>query len=301
MIVPTILRIATLLLFTGRAWQHLFWDAPLRTLLWDQQWMEGIILFLRGGTWQEYVTSAQADHAIQMISLGFGIFYSLMAVFTLFVSEKQKGVTWLYIIASLALTFLAFLYCKEKFFQLGQFFEYTIQFLLPVVFIYVVNGKIQRSRIELFLKIAIALTFSSHGLYAIGVYPRPGAFIDMVINILHTSEAGAIRFLNIAGVLDFLVSIAIFIPRISRAALIYAVIWGGLTALARVWANFYWSFPLESLHQHLYETIYRLPHMLVPLAVLYLSFPGLSIFRIVRSRRSALDEHTIEVANQMNE
>ena len=300
MIVPKILKTATILLFAGRAWQHLFWDAPLRALLWDQQWMEGIILFLRGETWQEYVTSPEADHSIQMISFGFGIFYSFMAVFTLFVSEKMKRVTWLYVIASFALTFLAFLYYKEKFFHIGQFFEYTIQFLLPVTFMYVVNGKIQRVRIELVLKIAIALTFSSHGLYAIGVYPRPGAFIDMVINILHTSEAGAIRFLNIVGVLDFLVSIAIFIPRVSRVALIYAVIWGGLTALARVWANFYWSFPLESLHQHLYETIYRLPHMLVPLAVLYLSFPGFSIFRIMRSRRFALDEE-MQIANQMNE
>lgn len=285
-IVVNILKAATFFLFVGRAWQHLFWDAPLRALLWDQQWMEGIILFLRGGTWQEYVTSEQADQSIQMINFGFGVFYSLMAVFTLFVSEKIKRVRWLYVIATITLTFLAFLYSKEKFFHIGQFFEYAIQFMLPVVFIYVVAGKIQRSGIELILKIAIALTFSSHGLYAIGIYPRPGVFIDMVINILHTSEAGAIKFLNIAGVLDFLLSIAIFIPRISKAALIYAVIWGFLTALARVWANFYWSFPLESLHQHLYEMIYRLPHMLVPLAVLYLSFPGFSIFRAVRSRSS---------------
>lgn len=276
MIVPTVLKIATFLLFAGRAWQHLFWDAPYRALLWDQKWMEGIILLLREGTWQEYVTSESADHAIQMITVGFGVFYSIMAIFTLFVSKSMKRARWLYIIATAALTFLALLYSKEKFFHIGQFFEYAIQFMLPVIFIYVITGKTERSRVGLILKTAIALTFFSHGLYAIGAYPRPGAFIDMVINIFHVSEAVAIQFLNIAGILDFLVAIAIFIPRLSRVALIYAIVWGGLTALARTWANFYWSFPLDSLHQNLYETLYRLPHMLVPLAALYLSYPARS-------------------------
>ena len=103
-------------------------------------------------------------------------------------------------------------------------------------------------------------------------------FVDMVINIFQFSEVHAKLFLKIAGVLDFLVAILIFIPRISTYALLYAALWGGLTALARTWANFYWSFPLESLHQHLYETIYRLPHMLVPLAALCITAPRFGRF-----------------------
>jgi len=269
-----LLRIATVLLFAGRAWQHLFWDAPFRALFWDQQIMEGLVLFLRGGTWQEYATSENMDVFIRWVTKGVGIFYLLMAVLTVFVTGRTKKVAWLYVLSSVFLAFLAFLYSKEKFYHIGQFLEYAIQFLLPVVFLYSIKGRLEIPKLPLLLKIAIALTFSAHGLYAIGFYPQPGVFVDMVINIFHISEAHAKLFLKIAGVLDFLVAVLVFIPRISKYALFYAVLWGGLTALARTWANFYWSFPLESLHQHLYETIYRTPHMLVPLAALLITAPG---------------------------
>ena len=94
--VNTLLRIAAVLLFAGRAWQHLFWDAPFRTLLWDQQIMEGLVLWIRGGTWQEYATSEKTDLFIGWVTRGFGAFYSLMAVLTIFVSRKAKNISWLY-------------------------------------------------------------------------------------------------------------------------------------------------------------------------------------------------------------
>lgn len=268
------LRVAAFFLFAGRAWQHLFWDAPFRALLWDQKIMEGWIAWITGGTWQAYVTSEKADHFIQWITIGFGIFYTLMAVMTLFVTERWKKVAWLYIVSSVSLAFLAFLYSKEKFYHVGQFFEYSIQFLLPLFFILAATRKAELPKLSPGLKIAIALTFTSHGLYAIGAYPQPGVFVDMVIHIFHCSESFAKTFLKIAGVLDFVVSVTIFIPRLARISLLYAAAWGGLTALARTWANFYIDFPLESLHQNVYETLYRLPHMLVPLAALWISYPG---------------------------
>jgi hypothetical protein len=270
-LVHNTLRLATFLLFAGRAWQHLFWDAPFRTLLWDQNVMENLVLFLRGGTWQEYVTSAATDRFIEYTIIGFGVFYALMALLTLFLRGKYLAkFTWLYFIASACLVFLAFLYSKEKFFHIGQFFEYAIQFSLPLLFCYSLTQRIQPSKLLLYLKITIAFTFSAHGLYAIGYYPQPGVFVDMLINSLHFSEFAAHSFLIVAGVLDFVIAVAIFFPRVARYFLVYAAIWGGLTALARTWANFYWDFPLDSLHQNLYETVYRLPHMLVPLAALFI-------------------------------
>lgn len=269
-IVNKVLRLATFVLFAGRAWQHLFWDAPFRALLWDKETMESLVLFFRGGTWQEYVTSASADHFIQSLVIGFGIFYALMAIITLFIKKHSRLFFGLYILSSLALLFLAFLYSKEKFYHIGQFLEYAIQFMLPLFFYFHLTKKIKAERLVLFLKITIALTFSAHGLYAIGYYPQPGVFVDMLINIFSMEEATAKSILQIAGILDFVISITIFIPRLSNYSLIYAAFWGGLTALARTWANFYIDFPLDSLHQNLYETIYRLPHMLVPLAALFI-------------------------------
>jgi hypothetical protein len=271
-LVQYFLRFATFFLFIGRAWQHLFWDAPFRALLWDKDIMESLVLTIRGGTWQEFVTSESTDHFIQNIIIGFGIFYAFMAILTLFIQKRSKLFSWLYILSSLSLAFLAFLYCKEKFYHAGQFLEYAIQFFLPLFFYYNLTGKISPARLLLFLKIAIALTFTAHGLYAVGYYPQPGVFMDMLINILPINEVTAKQILIVAGILDFVISIAIFIPRLAKYALFYAAIWGGLTALARVWANFYLAFPLDSLHQNLYETLYRLPHMLVPLAAFFILY-----------------------------
>lgn len=272
-LVQVILRLATFLLFAGRAWQHLFWDAPFRALLWDQNTMESMVLFFRGGTWQEYVTSAATDHYIQTAITGFGIFYALMALITLFIRSRQiKQFLWLYILSSVSLIFLAVLYTMEKFYYVGQFFEYAIQFTLPLLFCYALTQRINPARLLLGMKIVIALTFSAHGLYATGFYPQPGVFVDMFISILHVSEPVAIKMLFFAGILDFVLSVALFVPRLAKYALLYAAIWGGLTAVARTWANFYFDFPLNSLHQNLYETLYRLPHMLVPLAAIFILF-----------------------------
>jgi hypothetical protein len=178
--------------------------------------------------------------------------------------------SWLYLLFSVSLAFLAFLYSKERFYHIGQFFEYTIQFLLPLFFLYALTGRINLFRLLLSMKIAIALTFTAHGLYAVGVYPLPGVFTDMLIITLGVSETTANQMLYLAGVLDFTVSICLFIPRLSKYAALYAVLWGGLTALARTCGNFHPDFPLASLHQNLHETLYRMPHMLVPLAVFFI-------------------------------
>lgn len=233
--------------------------------------MENIVLFFRGGTWQEYVTSAATDRNIQITITVFGVFYALMALVTLVIRSRHiKQFLWLYIFSSVSLAFLAMLYTMEKFYHVGQFFEYAIQFTLPLLFWYMLTQRISPARLLLGMKIVIALTFSAHGLYAAGFYPQPGVFVDMFISILYVSEPVAVKMLFIAGILDFVVSVALFVPRLARYALIYAALWGGLTAVARTWANFYIDFPISSLHQNLYETLYRMPHMLVPLAAFFI-------------------------------
>ncbi len=122
------------------------------------------------------------------------------------------------------------------------------------------------------LKLLIALTFLGHGLYAIGYYPVPGYFVDMVIRIFKCSESVARFFLFIAGVLDIVIAVGLFLPNktVVKHCLIWAVIWGFSTAIARVLGNFYSDFILHSLHQTVYEMLYRLPHGLFPLLALFL-------------------------------
>ena len=90
----------------------------------------------------------------------------------------------------------------------------------------------------------------------------------MVINIFEVNESSARLFLFIAGILDFLLTIFIFIPKFSKIALMYAVFWGLLTSLARIVGGFYADFLLESIHLNLYQVVFRLPHGFIPLMLL---------------------------------
>lgn len=263
-----ILRITCFCVFAGRAWQHLFWDAPFRTLLWDQDLMEDAIQWLLGTTWQTYVTSPGTDAFIQGLTRGFGFFYLGMALLTLVINKQQKITAVLYLLSSLSLGFLAFLYCKEKFYHGGQFFEYAIQIASPLLFFWVLSLKDKAVwKFSLTIKVMIALTFAAHGLYAVGFYPRPGVFLDMVINILGVSEPTAHDLLRVAGIMDFVVAIGLFVPRVSVYCMAYCVVWGFATALARTWANVDLGPLWGSLfHQYLPQTIYRLSHGFLPLA-----------------------------------
>ncbi|MFA0964303.1 DoxX-like family protein [Roseivirga sp. BDSF3-8] len=272
-----LLRICAFSVFIGRAWQHLFWDAPYRAIAWNEGLLKGLVESLTNMTWQEYVTSPHTDAAITLAIRGTGVFYLIAALFCLFAKGKNRIAGILWIIGSGLLAILAFLYMKEKFFQVGQFFEYALQVGSPMLLYYWVYGGTDSQKADLSssfwkklilsAKILIALTFICHGLYAMGYYPRPGFFVDMTINVFGVSEAVAHRLLWWAGLLDMIISAGIFVPRVARVCLLYAVVWGLLTAFARVVANFYADFPWQSLHQYTFETVYRLPHGLIPLFV----------------------------------
>ena len=265
-----ILKIACFCLFAGRAWQHLVWDIPIRSLLWDQKLMERFVTGLTNMTWQEYATSTVQDTVIQTGKVIFGLFYSVCAVLCFFIHEKRKWIGKVFLTASFFLTVLALLYYKEKFFHLGQLLEYAAQIATPILLYLFVYTRATHKQLLLFGKIAIALTFICHGLYAVGYYPQPGNFVDMVIRGFFMDEPAAKIFLITVGVLDMLAGVAIFVPVIWRSFIWYALVWGLLTALARVTTNFYMDFPWQSLNQWIPEMLYRIPHGLLPLFVLLL-------------------------------
>lgn len=267
----TLLKISVFLIFIGRAWQHLFWDAPYRSFFWDESLLKPIVESLFNIPWKDYVTSSTTDNFIQTIIRSNGILYLIAAFSALFLKENNKK--WLRIpvvLGGMSLIVLAILLTKEKFYHAAQFFEHSIQFGLPFILILAYSTSSLKQKLPFILKILIAVTFFSHGLYAFGFYPVPGKFVDMVIQIFGCSESFAITFLYIAGILDFILAVLLFVPKVEKYALWYAIIWGTLTALARIVANFYMDFPIASIHQNLHESMYRLPHGLVPLLVVLL-------------------------------
>ncbi|MEZ4960675.1 MAG: hypothetical protein R2830_12715 [Saprospiraceae bacterium] len=264
-----LLELSTFSVFIGRAWQHILWDAPYRELFWDANWMQGIVETLTPFTWEEYVTSPQVDMFIQGFNTVIGILYLLCAVASFFI-KKIPQLKWLLWAGAASLVFLAFTYLKDHFFHTGQFFEYTLQFGSPLMLTAaVLKGKISDQLIY-WMKIAVALTFACHGLYAIGYYPRPGYYTEMTMNILGLDNDSAVTLLKIAGILDFVVAAGIFFPgKYARIVLAYAICWGFLTAAARIVGNFFWQFPLDSLSQWVHEAVYRAPHFLIPLLLFF--------------------------------
>ena len=264
-IIFRLLKLSTFLVFIGRAYQYLFWDAPYRAILWDQKLMEGIVN-LFGVQWQDYASSLVVDYNIQLSIKLTGVFYIIAAICSLFYNNKtQRDLKYIMLIGGVLLIILAFLFCKERFYHSGQFFEYSIQFGLPFTLVFYCSDKFTHKKMVNLLKVLIAFTFVSHGLYALGYYATPGLFIDMVISSLGFSESMASNFLLIVGILDVLLVPLMFIKSTEKAALIYAFVWGTLTAFARIVGNFNSDFILESLNQFVFETIIRLPHGLVPL------------------------------------
>ncbi len=279
--VRLLLQIAAVCVFAGRAWQHLRFDAPYRTLLWDERWMKNIVANF-GMTWTEYVTSPRVDSAIDAFTRGMGWFYVLCALCVVALPRLGRPAAWIVTAGGAGLVFLACLYTKEKFFFVGEFFEFALQCGTPFFLVWLNRRGAITPGFVLWMKIAIAFTFTCHGLYAVGFYPRPGNFIEMTMNILHLGNQPAVVFLNIVGTLDFILSVCIFLPwrKVVFGALAYAAFWGLATAVARIWANFIPEFWENSLTQWVHETVFRLPHFLVPLAVV------VCLFNISEKRRS---------------
>lgn len=261
----------TVCVFIGRAWQHLFWDIPLRELLWHEAWMSGLVSRWLGMTWEAYISSMAIDNFMVGFSIGMGLFYAGCAVASILVNEKRQWLGRMLLAGSLGLLLLSGLYWLEKFQSIGQFIEYALQVATPV-FLYWVLFKNENQKYLLFaMKIAVALTFIGHGLYALGFYPVPVLFMQMTINFFQIGDIAAKTFLQIVGILDLVAAILLFVPSriLQNIALWYCIIWGTVTAFARIVCHFDTQIPVESCHQWLHEVVYRLPHGGVPL-ILYL-------------------------------
>lgn len=259
---------STIFVFLGRAWQHLYYDAPWRSLLWDEELMSPLFNMI-GIPWEDWIGNTSNDMAISSGIKGVGVYLIISALATLLIKVIPKISRVIVFVGGIYLVILSLLYFKAKFFFPAQLFEYSIHSAVPFFLLALVRKEKVTSSLLILMKVSIAFTFISHGLYALNVYPRPANFMEMTMNILHVNETGAIHFLRTAAILDFITSIAIFIPvkKVNKTALLYMAIWGLLTALARPIAYFYPDFWLQSLHEQIFQAVYRLAHALVPLAV----------------------------------
>lgn len=223
-----------------------------------------------------------------------GILYLITAFAILFYKKTHRLTSVLLIISHLNLVFLAFCYMKGKSFAIGQFWEYTIQFMMPVLLWLWVQEKINVRKFILICKICIALSFTCHGLYAVGFYPVPGNFIDMTISITGLSQNHSYIYLLVAGILDFILAIGIFSPnrKIVLGLLAYATFWGIATSLARIFAYVRLDYFWDPFMQWIPHTIYRLPHGLLP----FVTF--IMIYQYASKSQKNMDEPNLKLAKE---
>ncbi len=272
-------QISCIALLLGRAWQFLSKSTPFNSLFYHSVLMDPVVKYIYQTNWKDYLTNPSWHSNYKLLINGFGFFLLFSLILVLIIKKIPLWISKTHlIISSILFLFLAFCYYLDKGFRIGQFIEYSLQFCTPLFLLYYYKNSIVEhhsskiNRFILALKIATAFTFIGHGLFAIGYYPLPGHFIDMMIKGFHITQTTATQFLFIVGVLDILFAILLFIPnhKIQIIALYYIIIWGFLTALARVYSNFSFDLGWYSLQQWLPEFLMRVPHFLVPLLLLFL-------------------------------
>lgn len=287
------LALCTACIFLGRGYQYWFFDSPLWSLLWDESLLADGLTALTGRTWSDYVADPAVGRAIFLAVRLSGATLVLGAIAVLWrlwadfrrtpdreaTPYQEAGFGKLANRVGVALVAAGWFVCalyvlldtREHFGQVAHLLEHAIQLGVPLILLAIWTGLLQTAPSVSFAAKAItAITFAAHGLYAAGIYPLPGNFVDMTIMTLGVSETVATRLLLSVGILDLVAAIAVFVPAVRRVAYVYMIAWGLATAAARIWAGLNAEAIVDSLHQTGYLTLYRLPHGLLPLALLLL-------------------------------
>ncbi len=230
----TWLRWAVISLLIGRIWQYFFWLTPYHD--WGEGW-----------SWQ----------------VGAGLFLLVAAV--LVGSRQRRGLLVVLAISSLILLGQALSGWVAHRYEFPHLIEHSLAWSSPLLLGLALWRPGHRPS---WARIAVGLTFTGHGLYALGwPYPTPPHFQYMTQTLLGAEAGEAQLFLRIAGGLDLLIAVGIFLPQVAQPLLLYACCWGLATAWARPLAYVALDSWGEDLHRWGMEMVFRLPHSLVPLAL----------------------------------
>lgn len=285
-----LIQVLTIFLFLGRAWQCFFFDTPIRGLLFDEYLLKGFVENWIGISWKDYA-QLYANRCVLYSESVFAVLLLFSSLGAIFIKSWRIGSSQFVRIGAGLLIVLALLHYKEQAYALGKLFEYSIQCALPFILVYLSRGdNLNTNRFRAILATLIATTFFCHGLYACGYYPQPHVWIEWCMSIFNLvgidDEEKTRILLCIVGGGDFVVAFLLLLIWIESkvqgkklkslyqgfiwGAIWYCTIWGTLTALARITANFYFDTPVESLSQWWFQTSYRLGHGGLPLFLLWI-------------------------------
>lgn len=262
-----LLKLCVSVTLAARGWLTWQWDSPIRGLIWMEDWWSGTVQVIGRMTWEEFAASSDPGITLTTTTIGLILIASAAIPWILKVGSRLRHLLWL---ATALLVIDSIARWVGADFDFGMAIEHSLQMIAPVSLILAMGPRPHWKRWSLLVGIAAAFTFIGHGFYAAGIHPVPLSYQNMTIAILGVSQSTALVFLSVAGWLDILFAIGLFLRRTRFLSLIYLVLWGGATACARVVAHFDLEAATWALNPWIFETAVRTPHWLLPFLLLFL-------------------------------
>lgn len=262
------LRLGAFLCFAGWTWVHFYWEGPYGILLWQDATYAFADRF--GISWDEFVGSGANDGLVQKWIARIAWLYLACAVLTLTIRKESKIQMAALVGGSGLLIILSYAKYLKAQSQLPMFIEHGGQMLIPVLLVMALALGVRHRATVITAMVAFIMIFVGHGCYAVGLWPTPATFYGMTSIILHVDHSSTKIFLHLAGALDFLICIGIFIPFLRVPCALYAVVWGFLTAIARPVAGMSLSLNYWGADQFIHEAVLRAPHFFIPLYLYFL-------------------------------
>jgi len=257
------LRLGAFLCFVGWTWVHFYWEGPYGILLWQESTYELAERF--GISWDEFVGTGVNDGLVQAWISRVAWLYLACTILTLTV-RKNSSMQMIALVGGsgllIVLSYAKYVGAQR---QLPMFVEHGGQMLMPIILVLALRYGIRHRVPTGVAMLAVIATFVGHGSYALGFWPTPANFFGMTTVILGFEYEAAKTFLWVAGVLDYLICVGLFVPALRRPCALYAVVWGLLTAIARPVAGMSWSLIYFGADQFLHEAVLRAPHFLIPI------------------------------------
>ncbi len=247
-------------LLLGKLMQSVWASNPVIEFLGYESWIAPLIRPWM--SWESYATQVYPGLS-EGAAWVWTLIYALAFLWVVF-PQLTKWLIWPGIVLLLLDTGMA---TAGQYYWWATVLEKTLMWLTPICYLSSRYAKDQGRWMEA-ARYGIILVFLIHGLYALEVLPRPGYWTEMVSTTTGMSNHMATWFLKTVGILDILAALWLLLNRRVPVMVWYYLIgWGLLTAFGRL-SGFItggtWS---DLLINWSYETLIRVPHGLVPLAV----------------------------------
>lgn len=211
------------------------------------------------------------DNALTIVFGVILIAFTFLSVLPNTVLRRSK-IVYAFVVPSVILLFQTLGSFVKAGYVPEQIIEHALQIMLPLLLIFVSKVNYQLKQLYYPLAICTGLTFVGHGLYAIGIHFVPENFIEMTMNSLLISKENATQFLQIMGWLDLICVAGAFIPFVRRYVGWYLIVWGILTAMARVYFVLNLGITADLFLVNFPNMVYRLPHGIVPVLMLIIAY-----------------------------